>query len=334
MSVNNKRIEWIDIARGFAILLIILGHSNILNGSINGFIHSFHVPLFFVVSGLLFKGEDLARSIKKRGKQLLIPFYITGTIVVIGKLVFTYVSNSEIHIKDIINWIVALICGYGYDYDFFGHTIYAIGAIWFLWALFWSFVTLQIIFKLTKRTSEWIRALAVIIVSVIGYIIGQFFWIPTNIDLGLYCVIYLYFGYILKNYLLDYLKNNRIINYLIIAICIAIYVYASIINGLYITTRQTDTIISVLGALAGSLVCLEISMLFEKLQYVSKVIIWYGMNSLLIICVHNIEIMLITWDRITVQGILQYGFVVFIIRLLVISGIVAIINMIKQKRRT
>ena len=53
----KKRIEWIDICRGLAIILVIIGHSNLETGmafNLKSIIYSFHMPLFFVLSGYLF----------------------------------------------------------------------------------------------------------------------------------------------------------------------------------------------------------------------------------------------------------------------------------------
>lgn len=51
----NNRIEYIDILRGFAIFLVTLGHvlekSGYHESSLFAFIYSFHMPLFFCISG-------------------------------------------------------------------------------------------------------------------------------------------------------------------------------------------------------------------------------------------------------------------------------------------
>lgn len=46
---TKKRICYIDIAKGFAMLCIIAGHFGIT--SANRFVYTFHVPLFFLLSG-------------------------------------------------------------------------------------------------------------------------------------------------------------------------------------------------------------------------------------------------------------------------------------------
>ena len=62
---DNKRFLWLDIAKGITILLTIIGHS-IGGGRILGIIHSFHMPLFFVLAGYTFKKtSDLAKMKEK-----------------------------------------------------------------------------------------------------------------------------------------------------------------------------------------------------------------------------------------------------------------------------
>ena len=54
--MDKKRIAYIDKAKGVAILLVILGHCcGSVEEPINRFVLSFHMPLFFFLSGLLAK---------------------------------------------------------------------------------------------------------------------------------------------------------------------------------------------------------------------------------------------------------------------------------------
>ena len=83
----NKRIEWIDIAKGIGMLLVIFGHfgMNPAGKEAISFIKSsFHMPLFFVLSGLLFKDGSSAKDCftwsMKRFIALMIPFYLWTAI--------------------------------------------------------------------------------------------------------------------------------------------------------------------------------------------------------------------------------------------------------------
>lgn len=65
---TKKRCEEIDIMRGIAILLVVLGHSiGVTTDPMNRFILSFHMPLFFIISGMVSEG-----SLKRPFRQLLL----------------------------------------------------------------------------------------------------------------------------------------------------------------------------------------------------------------------------------------------------------------------
>ena len=60
----KKRIEYIDIARGIAIILMVIGH--VVSGYKRAIIFSFHMPLFIIISGFFFKpGRNIKEEIKK-----------------------------------------------------------------------------------------------------------------------------------------------------------------------------------------------------------------------------------------------------------------------------
>ena len=49
----EKRISWIDMTKGYGVLLVIIGHMYIFN--LSSWIYSFHMPLFLFISGYVFK---------------------------------------------------------------------------------------------------------------------------------------------------------------------------------------------------------------------------------------------------------------------------------------
>lgn len=52
---NNKRLDYLDVAKGIGILLVILGHCQLGRiGRAHSLIYSFHMPLFFFISGVCF----------------------------------------------------------------------------------------------------------------------------------------------------------------------------------------------------------------------------------------------------------------------------------------
>ena len=65
-SQPHKRIDYIDIARGIAIICMVIGH-NPWNTTLTNVIYSFHMPLFIIVSGIFFEdNENFSDFIKKK----------------------------------------------------------------------------------------------------------------------------------------------------------------------------------------------------------------------------------------------------------------------------
>jgi fucose 4-O-acetylase-like acetyltransferase len=95
MSENN-RIEWIDSAKGIGIFLVIIGHTPI-HPMLRVNIFAFHIPLFFLLSGLLFSNrKPFKEFIKGKAKSLLIP-YVAFSVI------------SAIMVKLLINQPVPLL---------------------------------------------------------------------------------------------------------------------------------------------------------------------------------------------------------------------------------
>ena len=60
METKSGRIDEIDVMRGIGILLVVIGHVFPAGKRVHTFIYSFHMPLFFIISGmaLSFEGES------------------------------------------------------------------------------------------------------------------------------------------------------------------------------------------------------------------------------------------------------------------------------------
>ena len=52
-SLQKERLDWIDIAKEFGIILVIVGHC-LCGNNLSYLIFSFHMPLFFVIDGIFY----------------------------------------------------------------------------------------------------------------------------------------------------------------------------------------------------------------------------------------------------------------------------------------
>lgn len=76
----------LDIVKGIGIILVVVGHC-IKSYTIPGiFIYAFHMPLFFLISGICFNGEKyqvFKPFFYKRLRQLLVPAVTFSAIIVL-----------------------------------------------------------------------------------------------------------------------------------------------------------------------------------------------------------------------------------------------------------
>ena len=132
MENSIKRYEFIDIAKGIGILLVILGHMVTLHGFASTVIYSFHMPMFFLISGLFANTKrSFSTLVKKNFKHLIISFYI----VVLTGIVFALIIDGTQSINK--NELISIFL-YGNM-----RGIHA-NAIWFLPCLFFTIILFYI----------------------------------------------------------------------------------------------------------------------------------------------------------------------------------------------
>ena len=120
----TERIKSIDFIKGFAILLVVLGHSiqqcnaNPFKDHLFCYIYCFHMPLFMFVSGLVsykLVTSNVLSEIRSRGYQLLTPFFFWAFL---GKLILTGTFHASHWWNIIIDpqqglwffWVLFLVC--------------------------------------------------------------------------------------------------------------------------------------------------------------------------------------------------------------------------------
>lgn len=100
MIMQNHRKLWLDIAKGIAIILMVVGHTTIPHIA-SDFIYCFHMPLFFIVSGFAsnYVKYNPLEYIKHKAHTIMLPF-ITYSIIVslvlylIGQMDFPHLISN------------------------------------------------------------------------------------------------------------------------------------------------------------------------------------------------------------------------------------------------
>ena len=80
----KTRIQWIDIAKAITIIAMIIGHSVPYGSSIRNLIFSFHMPLFFILTGYTMREDadfkELCLGIKKDFLRLIVPMLLFQSV--------------------------------------------------------------------------------------------------------------------------------------------------------------------------------------------------------------------------------------------------------------
>jgi fucose 4-O-acetylase-like acetyltransferase len=156
----SKRIEYLDIAKGIGILLVVLGHNDfeVISLFLQRLIYSFHMPLFFLLSGyFLNTAVPFGDFVKKRFHALLKPFFFT-----IFLIYFTSISFEKMGFNTAITRIVKSLYGSGAYLDWV--------QLWFLPHLFavsiYAYLFITLAGKLRNRWVTWGILLATLAIAI------------------------------------------------------------------------------------------------------------------------------------------------------------------------
>ena len=143
LEKHNGRITWIDFFKGFGALLVIFGHSS-LPEYLAWWIWSFHMPMFFYISGYLFsnhKAIDLKQFLKRRVETLIVPYFFFSAILLILLPILNNSSKIPIEVRSFDEVIHTLIYGWKGL------------ALWFIPVLFFTEVLFAVLIKYLGKTS-------------------------------------------------------------------------------------------------------------------------------------------------------------------------------------
>lgn len=185
----NKRVEWIDIAKGYGILFVIIGHLYLQDSFLTTQIYTFHMPLFFFLSGYVFSAKkyNFNEFIKRKAKTILVPYFALGVCMII--FCFALMSKSiDTTSIDYYNLIKKFLIQR------------RMWTLWFIACLFWLNIMFYLIVKLHNNDYKKM-GMTVVVLTIIGltyYKLGGEA-LPWNIDVCFVAIFFFYIGYLFKN---------------------------------------------------------------------------------------------------------------------------------------
>ena len=266
-----------DIMKFVAIMAMIVGHC--VHDWRQTVVYCWHMPLFFFIGGYFFKPSSTSYAIKHNAKRLLIPYLICSIIVILF-LCGNYIYSPN---ANIVNQIIPLFFGGGL---FLGN--YFIYQIWFFVALFLCYTIYTIINNFT--TNNFNKTIIVILISTIGYFLGQPFTtkIPFLIPQACIATIFFHAGYLYKSYN-SITPKSYPFAWWFFSIIFTLWSFS--IGALdMLTDKYTLFPINILGALGGIFIVMQLCFYASNFApKISKKIAFLGSLSILIFSTHFIE---------------------------------------------
>lgn len=156
--MRQKRLDYLDMAKGIGIFLVILGHIEYIQEDTLKWISSFHMPLFFVVGGILAHlKQDSKRTvfetIGSRMRGVLLP-YLSFSLMLLAMNTLTRFLNPE--------GLTGTALARQYVDTFTG---YGVHILWFLPAYFIA----GAVFALLQGMQEWKRNVVIVLLTLGSY---------------------------------------------------------------------------------------------------------------------------------------------------------------------
>lgn len=243
-----RREKWIDVVRGIGIIIMLVNHTNVCFFA-RRIMSGFNMPLFFILSGYLFKDPyetTFAGFVKKKWKAYVIPYFVYCGINLLINMPVEYMSG--LRGTDLLKKQAAHVFWIIYSR---GQNKYLpnCGPLWFYLCLLIAEIYLWLILKYINNNMIIIVCMGLIAIQEILNHYGVI-QLPWHIDTAMYGVVFMLIGY--------YIKREKILDRLNIAVCLsllAIGIYAAITNTATIDMNNKAMGNPILGYLGGGICC-------------------------------------------------------------------------------
>ncbi|MGN1328126.1 MAG: acyltransferase family protein [Eubacterium sp.] len=291
MNKCENRIEWLDNAKGLAIILVVVGHliQTICPDLqlLFKFIYSFHMPVFFIISGYFIekssKNKSFLEFANNKAKQLMLPYLFFVILTAIYDLLTSLLTSD---LDNTINQFTENLL----STLLIQNDSYFIN-LWFLPCLFSAMVLIKIIYQITNN--EWIRTAICCIGAISILLLKNKFSIclPLCMDNAFVALPYLHLGHLTqKSNVIQKLQEKHsaclgvcVLSFIIL-ICTNIFIFKNTPNDYADSFRALRfySPFSLITAISGSASIILLGVLLNN----SKILNNVGQKSNLIYGLH------------------------------------------------
>ena len=262
----NQRLDYIDMAKGFAIALMVFGHtfSTYQNTPIMVWIYSFHMPLFFLTTGILYGVKEKKRSrqifkLKSKIFTLLLPFFVWSTLYQLFISILAILGGAPAKATLLSNMKVVI--------QLQGNTM------WFLPAMFLS----TFFFLLTVR-NRVLNIITSCLLFIAGIIVPEYNCYLSAILRAFIGAVFIALGFYGYKFFTKEVKNWQLV-------CLGLVSIAS--------RDYNNPFLYIFNGFIGTLIVYQMAMRMRQIKIISEILKYWGENSIKILCLHSFVIQII-----------------------------------------
>ena len=329
--MSKKRLDYIDFTKGIAIILVIFAHSLAFADIPRAIIFSFHMPLFFICSGITGKpiknSTGVAIKIVSLIKKTIAPVLLVYLIYAFSELFGNFTQNFSWSFAK--RKIVGLLFSLGQDEKILGSKVESIGMLWFLVTFFFA----QLIYLLVKLiNNKNVQTLVILIIAIIGFIVGKKIILPFDLDIAMVMTLFLLGGWFYRKYIDNHFNNGIVTVISLLVWGLTFFAIYYLKNHYLIVSERSYPIFpfSLLTAFAGTLVIIGIGKYICSFKIIKPINI-IGKYSIRLFIIHALDLY---WSKIFNITNSKYvnGIVRVAVDLLVLIFVSIIINRVKVYR--
>ncbi|MBQ6478594.1 MAG: acyltransferase family protein [Erysipelotrichaceae bacterium] len=288
--MEQNRIGYLDAAKGIAIICIVIGHAYsyyVGNGNcVIPYLYSFHVPIFFVISGILCANRGTIHvDLIKKFRELIVPYFFWGTTyqICLGFLAVIGGESFQQQLSDRVITVISL----------------SSGAMWFLPTMFFATIFFKLSIKISYKVIRWTIC---ILAFVLGAIAPHYSVVMETIWRGLIGFSFISVGYYGASVFTR--RVNWYIWFLLLFVDVGLI---NVFGTANLASRSFGFIpLYLIVSFLGSWLCITACYYLEsrKANHIYQMIERIGKNSIVFLCTHQI---LIAFLQLVDYKFLDYG---------------------------
>lgn len=288
---KTERLQYIDIAKAITIFLVVLGHPRAVEdyGAVERFLYAFHMPLFFVMSGIFLKQksnygvQSWKAFFKKNLLGLFVPYIIWAAIY----MPFTYISEGKVLYG---SWIVL-------------RNAQTLSSLWFLPVLFMARTYQEAVMHIAWKF-KWNPRISAIVCTFLFFILGMVLphnntgdgiGMPWGFDIAFVASAFMFLGYLGRPYLEKLVECENLVKLLIavtslILLLIGIHFahYSEAYPFMLMANAEFGSpILCMINGLTGSLMVIMIAQIANHFLKHRSWILYIGQNTMGIYLIHK-----------------------------------------------